>query len=316
MAEGAEAAEERQAGSRMGESSSTDAQVVPPNGNNEGERSSSWSSPNSEESPVQLAVDSPSPSYGSSVFGAIFNFTNCIVGAGAIGLGGAFADSGGLISVATIIFFAFLTKQSLDLVVIMSIENSQPQSSSSDRIRSASYEELGYLAFGQIGRLAVLVSKFLYSFGCLVAYIIVVKDNFTPALQHFMYGSQHDDKSWFNAFLSKNGAEDTVTWFLGIFVILPLCLLRDMTPLASLGAASIASMCAIVLIVTYIFVMEPGVRHEGGSVYENWLEIRPGYVERYVRAVLFNCSELVLYWSIVRISSWLTNMTLTLLQSL
>lgn len=234
-------------------------------------------------------ANADSDSCGSSLSGATFNFTNCIVGAGAIGLGGAFADSGGLISVVTIIFFAILTKLSLDLVVSMSVENSQPSSSNSTNnsnntspatTRSASYEELGFLAYGQIGRMAVLLSKFLYSFGCMVAYIIVVKDNFTPALQHFIYADgHHHDNAWFNQFLSKDGAEDTITWLLGSFVILPLCLLRDMTPLSSLGAVSIASMCAIVFIVIHIYITEPNVRQEGGSVYENWFEIRPGYVE-------------------------------------
>jgi solute carrier family 38 (sodium-coupled neutral amino acid transporter), member 11 len=219
-------------------------------------------------------------SYGSSVGGAIFNFTNCIVGAGAIGLGGAFAESGGIVSIATIIFVALLTKLSLDLVVLMSVENSQPLSDNPSLQRSASYEELGFLAFGRSGNMAVLMSKFLYSFGCLVAYIIVVKDNFTPALQHFLYGSGHND-AWFNKFLLQEGAEDTVTWFLGLFVILPLCLMRDMTPLSSLGAVSVALMCFIVLIVTYIFVAEPEVHHHGGSNYENWIQVRPGYVERY-----------------------------------
>ena len=211
---------------------------------------------------------------GSSLYGAIFNFTNCIVGAGAIGLGGAFADSGGLISVATILFFAFLTKLSLDLVVQMSVENENAQ-----QRRSASYEELGALAFGRAGRLAVLLSKFLYSFGCMVAYIIVVKDNFAPALQHFIFGSGDND-SWLNRFLLQDGANDLVTWFLGISVILPLCLLRDMTPLSNLGAVSIGAMISIVAIVIYIYVDDPDIRREGGSTYENWFQIRRGYVER------------------------------------
>ena len=214
----------------------------------------------------------PPPESGSSLYGAIFNFTNCIVGAGAIGLGGAFADSGGLISAATILFFAFMTKLSLDLVVILSVENGSNG-------RSASYEDLGDRAFGRAGRLAVLISKFLYSFGCLVAYIIVVKDNFAPALQHFIFGNGHAD-SWFNRFLSQDDAKDIVTWFLGVFVILPLCLLRDMTPLSQLGAVSIGSMICIVLIVIYIYVEDPDIRRDGGSTYENWFQIRPGYVER------------------------------------
>lgn len=238
--------------------------------------------PSTEESLPETLHLQPPPESGSSLYGAIFNFTNCIVGAGAIGLGGAFADSGGLISVATILFFAFLTKLSLDLVVLMSVENSILSHVHSDhhQRRSASYEELGDLAFGRAGRLAVLVSKFLYSFGCLVAYIIVVKDNFAPALQHFIYGSSGHADSWFNHFLLQDGAKDTVTWILGICVILPLCLLRDMTPLSNLGAVSIGSMICITLIVIYIYVEDSDIRQEGGSTYENWFQIRSGYVER------------------------------------
>lgn len=223
---------------------------------------------------LTLQLQPPPDSYGSSVGGAIFNFTNCIVGAGAIGLGGAFADSGGLVSVGTIVFFALLTKLSLDLVVILSVENARDG-------RSASYEELGELAYGKVGRTAVVVSKFLYSFGCLVAYVIVVKDNFASALQHFLFGGSSNDTNdnWLNRFLSQDGAQDTVTWILGVFVILPLCLLRDMTPLSTLGIVSIASMCCIVLIVIYIYLGHPDIRRVGGSVYENWFEIRPGYVE-------------------------------------
>jgi solute carrier family 38 (sodium-coupled neutral amino acid transporter), member 11 len=230
--------------------------------------------------PPRLHLQAPPEESGSSLYGAIFNFTNCIVGAGAIGLGGAFADSGGLISMATIVFFAFLTKLSLDVVVIMSVENSIESSNHTEQRRSASYEELGNLAFGKAGLWIVSLSKFLYSFGCLVAYIIVVKDNFTPALRHFIYGNAGPSDSWFNQFLLQDGANDTVTWILGVSVILPLCLLRDMTPLSNLGAISIGAMICIVLIVIAVYFVDPDVRREGASTYENWFEIRPGFVER------------------------------------
>lgn len=246
---------------------------------------------------------STSSSYGSSVGGAIFNFTNCIVGAGAIGLGGAFADSGGIISIVTIIVFAILTKLSLDLVVELSVEHSHSAAAvattttrtttnnnhhyhhrSVTATKTASYEELGKLAFGEIGRMAVLISKFCYSFGCLVAYIIVVKDNFTPALRHLLFGNNCiTSTNWFCHFLQQNNnAQDIITWILGFTVILPLCLLRDMTPLSSLGAVSIASMIMIVIIVFYIYIANPDIRQPGGTIYENWFQIRPGYVERYV----------------------------------
>jgi sodium-coupled neutral amino acid transporter 11 len=122
---------------------------------------------------------------GSTISGAVFNFTNCIIGAGAIGLGGAFALSGGIISVVSIIFFGVLTKLSLDLVVSMPIQS------------NGSYETLGKVAFGQAGWIAVLMSKFLYSFGCLIAYIVVIKDNMNVAVLHLLYGNHPSDTSWF-----------------------------------------------------------------------------------------------------------------------
>ena len=207
---------------------------------------------------------------GSSIGGAVFNFSNCIIGAGAIGLGGAIAVSGGMISVVTIIFFGVLTKLSLDMVIELSVETEGAHSS---------YEELGNVAFGPIGWASVLISKTLYSFGCLVAYIIVVKDNFAVALSHFIFGSTSQG-SWLARILGKS---DLITLILSVCVILPLCLLRDMSSLSNLSAVSVVSMCFIVIIVVYLYLDNPGgdIRKDGGTVYENWFEVRSGFVERY-----------------------------------
>lgn len=95
---------------------------------------------------------------GSSVRSAILNFTNSIVGAGAIGLGGALAQSGGFVSIAAVLYFAFLTKLSLDLLVRLTLETPG----------TASYEDLAQAGFGKTGKLLVVASKFSYSFGCLM----------------------------------------------------------------------------------------------------------------------------------------------------
>ena len=50
------------------------------------------------------------------------------------------------------------------------------------------YEELGRAAYGSTGRLAVLLSKSFYAFGCLVAYVVVVRDNFGLALRRIVIG--------------------------------------------------------------------------------------------------------------------------------
>lgn len=236
------------------------------------------------------------PAAGSSVQGAVFNFSNSIIGAGAIGLGGAIAVSGGLASVCCILFFALLTKLSLDMLIILTVQTSGAKNS---------YEELGRIAYGTVGRLSVLVSKTLYSFGCLVAYIVVIKDNFAGAFRHLLYGDiyvslasvdlEHSDREGESSTTLLQGADDTsepwmytllekeglVAFVLSAAVIMPLCLLRDMTPLAKFSVVSVFSMLAIVFIVIYIFAANPGgeVRLDGGSVFENWFEVRSGLLE-------------------------------------
>jgi hypothetical protein len=223
--------------------------------------------------PAHMAADEQKtcndPDDGSSIGGAVFNFSNSIIGAGAIGLGGAFAVSGGMVSVAAILFFGILTKVSLDMVIELSVETEGAHSS---------YEELGKISFGSVGWASVLISKTLYSFGCLVAYIIVVKDNFAGALSHLVYGSATHG-SWFARLL---GNRDLVTLILSTCVMLPLCLLRDMSSLTHLSTVSVLSMCFIVVIVVYIFFDNPGgdIRQDGGTVSENWFEVRSGFLER------------------------------------
>ena len=196
--------------------------------------------------------EQPPPSCrGSSIEAVVFNFTNSIIGAGAIGLGGAIASSGGLISVAAIVFFAVLTKISLDMVIELSI--------------GLSYEELGLKCYGIAGWSAVLISKMLYAFGCLIAYIVVVKENFSSALGHL---------------ISVTVDETVITLSLSTFVMLPLCLLRDMTPLSNLSLFSVASMGVIVFIVLYLFFENPNnMRDHSGSSFEHWFQVRPGLLQ-------------------------------------
>jgi amino acid permease len=210
---------------------------------------------------------------GSTVAGATFNFTNSVVGAGAIGLGGAIAVSGGAVSIACIIFFGILTKLSLDMLIELTVKTDGANSS---------YEDLGRVAYGTAGRLAVLISKTLYSFGCLVAYLIVIKDNAGPGLRNLLYrdngGAGLSSSSWFETLLER---EDLLTFVLSAAVILPLCLNRDMTTLSNFSIVSVFAMVAIVGIVILLWAINPNgeVRHQGGSTYENWFEIRPGLLE-------------------------------------
>jgi solute carrier family 38 (sodium-coupled neutral amino acid transporter), member 11 len=227
----------------------------------------------------------PSIEGGSSLPDAVFNFTNSIVGAGCIGLGSAIALSGGFISVFMVIFFAILTKLSLDLLIRLSLDPSLTASTpfSSHNHEKLSYEDMAQLVMGRAGRMVVMLCKFSYSFGCLVAYVIVIKDNCGSALKSLIYGSHRgethvdDFPSHLNNFLYNLVSQNVwFTWIISSTTILPLCMLRDMTPLAFSSLVSVACMIMIVAIVIYIYFDCPDVRQGGGTFYENWIEIRPG----------------------------------------
>lgn len=213
--------------------------------------------------------ENTSEEHGSSLSEATFNFTNSIIGAGAIGLGGAMAVSGGLVSVALILFFGYLTKLSLDMVIRLSIETPGA---------NGSYENLAQVALGRSGRLVVMLCKLLYSFGCLVAYIVVIKDNMAPALRNLIYGESdnHEAGDWFHELLTERAY---FTWVVSFTCMFPLCLLRDMTPLASFSLVSVASMVSIVGIVVYMYLFCPDIGVSGGTMYTKWVEIRPGVFE-------------------------------------
>ena len=204
---------------------------------------------------------------GSSIGACTFNFSNSIIGAGCIGLGGAMAQSGGLVSCLTIVVFAWLFKLSLDLLIELSLD-----------FQVETYEGLAFLALGKRGRSGVIASKMLYSFGCLIAYVVVCKDNLGPAIKSLIFGDGDDSESpgSLGKFLDDGAL---VTWSIGALVVLPLCLLRDMKPLSMFSVVSIVSMIVIVGIVTYLyFVPSPPIRQEGGTLYDRWFQTHPAYL--------------------------------------
>jgi len=196
---------------------------------------------------------------------ATFNFTNSMVGAGAMGLGGAIAASGGFISLISIIFLAVLSKVSLDMLVeLTTIFCAKGMNT---------YEDLGQVAFGNWGRTSVLVLKAMYAFGCKVAYIVVVRDNLADGLEHLIFPG--GSSRW----LSENHV--LITFLLCTFIVLPMCFLREMQSLATVSLCSVASMMMIVCIIVYLFIFSTDESHSFDSrdVYDNWIEVRYGFLE-------------------------------------
>jgi len=227
-------------------------------------------SPSSSLGPIPAATESGEDNNDfakSTVIGASINFVNCIVGAGCIGFGGAMAASGGLLSIVTMIFCAWLMKLSFDLLISLGLQTPEG-------IRS-SYESLGEAAYGSRGRAAVLVSKGIFCFGGLVAIVVIVKDNFGPSMRNLLGTAVSSGQdNWLISILLDDKIS---TIILSAVVILPLSCLRDMTPLERYSAVKIFSFMMILVIVVYLWATLPENNDpEVTSFFERWIEVRSG----------------------------------------
>jgi amino acid permease len=187
-----------------------------------------------------------SSSKGSTISGAAVNLANSIVGAGCIGLGGSIAESGGGASLVVMAFVAYLNKLSLDLVIDLGVRLSSTKGRNhsddcNDYRHSPSFESVGRAALGNLGVAAVTFGKCLFSFGCLVAYIVIIKENVAPALISLT--------GWTLGFSNANA----VALFLATFVILPMCLPRDLSALENLSKLKILAYSGIATIVIWLY---------------------------------------------------------------
>jgi amino acid permease len=147
----------------------------------------------------------------------------------------------------------------------------------------SSYENLGFVTYGSIGRLVVIISKGLYSFGCLVAYVVIVKDNFSSALVHLIYGDDSNDDVKTSLLKSALSNQNFVTIFLCSTVMLPLSLLREVNLLERFSALKITAVSMIAAIVIYLFaVLDNDQQAPEGRFVDHWLLVHDGVFERYV----------------------------------
>lgn len=173
----------------------------------------------------------------SSIFGASFNFVNSIVGAGIIGIPVAIKECGFVFGILLLCVVAYLINRSVIMLIECGIRNKQ-----------TNLEDLSRHLLGDVGYRLCLLFMFLFAFGAMIAYVVIVGDTVPIALDTFL-GKEHS--------LDRH----TVMALASVIIILPLCLLRD---LSSLSWSSLLSILADVIMTFMIMIHGPTSAHNQG----------------------------------------------------
>ena len=186
--------------------------------------------------------NNPNSSASSSVLTASFNFINSIVGAGIIGIPYAIQQCGFVSGVIMLAGVACLVYHSVTMLIDCGINAGK-----------LDFEELAEHLLGRKGYYSALVFMFLFAYGAQVAYLVVIGDTIPLVAQLFSPDS---------LFASRNATISLVS----IVVILPLCLLKD---LSSLSWTSMLSICADIALVLIVLVAAPDASHNEGIKHNN-----------------------------------------------
>lgn len=161
----------------------------------------------------------------SSVLTASFNFINSIVGAGIIGIPYAIQRCGFVTGVLMLAFVAYLVYQSVTMLIDCGV-----------KARKLDFEELAEYLLGRTGYYAALVFMFLFAYGAQVAYLVVIGDTIPVVAELFLPDSIFANRNITIALMST-------------LIVLPLCLLKDLSSLSWTSMLSIGADIALVLIV-------------------------------------------------------------------
>jgi sodium-coupled neutral amino acid transporter 11 len=186
-------------------------------------------------------VDASSENTGSSLFGAGFNFVNSIVGAGIIGMPIAIKESGFFMGLILLVTIGWLISKSTVLLIDCGIKT-----------KRIDLEQLCEHVLGPNGFYAATLFMFLYAFGAMIAYIVIIGDTVPVALDYFI-GEDSPSKV-------------VIMLISSVAVILPLCMMRDMSSLAS---TSLASVTADFIMIIFICIRGPIAARNQDTQFEN-----------------------------------------------
>lgn len=172
---------------------------------------------------------------GASFSGAVFNLSTTIVGAGIMALPATMKVLGLGLGIVVIVFMAFLTERSIDMLIKFSRAG-----------KSMSYGGVMGDTFGKVGRVLLQICVFINNVGVLIVYMIIIGDVLAGT---FSDGNYHEGvlESWFGQ-----------QWWNGrTFVLLftTLCIFAPLACLKRIDSLKFTSALSVALAIVFLVIM-------------------------------------------------------------
>ncbi|KAI8934061.1 hypothetical protein NX059_008826 [Plenodomus lindquistii] len=187
----------------------------------------------------------------SSMRSAFMNMANSIIGAGIIGQPYAFRNAGLVTGTILLIGLTIIVDWTIRLIVINS------KLSGTD-----SFQATVQHCFGKSGLVAISLAQWLFAFGGMVAFCVIVGDTIPKVMDHMFPSLADTPFLW----LLSNRRAVMVLLIMG--VSFPLSLYRDISKLAKASGLALVSMIIIIVtVVTQSFRVPPELKgHLRGSI--------------------------------------------------
>ncbi|KAK2982827.1 hypothetical protein RJ640_021317 [Escallonia rubra] len=175
---------------------------------------------------------------GSGIYGAVFNLTTSIIGAGIMALPATMKVLGLIVGIVLIFLMGILSEVSVELLVRFSVQ-----------CKAASYGEVVQAALGRPARILSEICIIINNAGVLVVYLIIMGDVMSGSIRHIGVFDQ-----WLG-----NGVWDHRKLLILVVVVIflaPLCALDKIDSLSLTSAASVALAVVFVLVACVIALIK------------------------------------------------------------
>ncbi|KAI7820280.1 transmembrane amino acid transporter protein-domain-containing protein [Gamsiella multidivaricata] len=182
------------------------------------------------------ALDAKLPDHGGSLFSSFLNMANSIIGAGAC-LPFAFQEAGLGMGIILLCALTWIVDWTVGLLV-----------HSGKLSGRTTYQDLLEFCFGKTGLIAISIFQFIFAFGAMCAYTVIVGDTLPHVLQALIPGIEDWPVIGFMA------RRSFVIIFCTVMISYPLSLYRDISKLAKTSAVA---MLALVVIIIAVMIEGP-----------------------------------------------------------